>query len=136
MVDLVSELLNEKGVSGIKPKDESKETQHGTYEDDSDDMLDEEIQFRALAEALNSLSEDILTEGLNVVRLNRQTKTANLASRMAIVLARSAQDPLYAKYAKFNGIRLALRDQIYKKYGSKAAARARNLMSGTAKAIA
>jgi hypothetical protein len=96
-------------------------------------MLDEEVRFRALAKVFNSLEEEVLSEGLNVVKLNRQTKAANLASRMAIVLARSAQDPLYTKYAKFNGIRLALRDQIYKKYGSRAASRARDIMSGVSK---
>lgn len=130
---LVDELLSEQGKSGIKPEDESSEMKKGLADSDDDEMLDEEVRFRALAKVFNSLEEEVLTEGLNVVKLNRQTKTANLASRMAIVLARTAQDPLYTKYAKFNGIRLALRDQIYKKYGSRAASRARDIMSGASK---
>jgi hypothetical protein len=129
---LVDELLSEQGKSGVKPEDESKEMKKGPVDND-DEMLDEEVRFRALAKVFNSLEEEVLSEGLNVVKLNRQTKAANLASRMAIVLARSAQDPLYTKYAKFNGIRLALRDQIYKKYGSRAASRARDIMSGVSK---
>lgn len=130
-MSLLNELLD--GKAGIKPEDENEEMLNGP---EGDDALDEEVQFRAIAEAFAAIDTNALNEGANVIRLNKVTKTANLASRMAIVLARTANDPLYTKYAKFNGLRLSIREAIYKKYGSKANMRARALMSGTAKALA
>jgi hypothetical protein len=102
-----------------------------------DDSLDESAALRGIAECLSILQEDTtqeeLNEAMNVIRLNKQSKMTNLAHRTALVLAKNAKDPLYDKYAKFNGIRLQLRDQIFRKYGSKANVRARQLMTGTAK---
>lgn len=97
-------------------------------------QLDEELAMRRMAAALNVLDPEadaeVLQEQQNIVRLNRQAKTNNLAHRQALLLAKAKNDPLYAKYAKFNGIRLQIREVIYRKYGSKAIARARQLVSG------
>jgi hypothetical protein len=94
--------------------------------------FDGDAEMTAMAEALNALgeTEGTLSEQMNIVRLNRQAKMNNMANRQALLLARAKNDPLYAKYAKFNGIRLLLRAQIYKKYGSKAVVRARQLLAG------
>ena len=104
--------------------------------DDSDhdeDVLEESALIR-MAAALNVFNEGISTEELNeqmsIVRLNRQAKTANLAARAALLMAKSNNDPLYQKYAKFNGMRLQLKAAIFKKYGTKANARARAMISG------
>ena len=97
-------------------------------------QLDEELAMRRMAAAMNTLDPEadaeVLQEQQNIVRLNRQAKTNNLAHRQALLLAKAKNDPLYAKYAKFNGVRLQIREIIYRKYGSKAIARARQLVSG------
>ena len=102
------------------------------YEGD-EDVLEESALYR-MAAALNVFNEGITAEELNeqmsIVRLNRQAKTANLAARAALLMARSNNDPLYQKYAKFNGMRLQLKAAIFKKYGTKANARARAMISG------
>lgn len=95
--------------------------------------FDEDLAMRKMAAAFTLLegeaSPEILAEQQTIIRLNRQAKTNNLAHRQAILLAKSKNDPLYAKYAKFNGIRLELRSRIYAKYGSKALVRARQLVA-------
>ena len=94
--------------------------------------LDEEVSMQRIAIALNALDaeqNDLLSEGQTIIKLNKQAKTNSLAHRQALLLAKSKNDPLYAKYAKFNGIRLQIREIIYRKYGSKALARARQLMT-------
>ena len=105
-----------------------------TENDESTLQLDEELAMRRMAAAMNALDPEtdaeVLQEQQNIVRLNRQAKTNNLAHRQALLLAKAKNDPLYAKYAKFNGIRLQIREIIYRKYGSKAIARARQLVSG------
>ena len=88
--------------------------------------IDDEQALQALAEAM-----DVVTEGVNIVRLNRQTKLLNLTNRSALVLAKRANDPLFAKYAKFNKVRRDIRDQIVKKYGAKATSYARKVMTST-----
>ena len=45
------------------------------------------------------------------------------------MLARKANDPLYAKFNKFNSLRLKFRAAIVKKYGVRASSYARKLMS-------
>lgn len=142
--DLVSSLLGEavgddQGYKEYEPAlgadDSDPAGEDGDYSDD--DSLDESHALRAMAECLSVLTEgtttEELSEAMNVIRLNKQSKMTNLAHRTALVLAKNAKDPLYEKYAKFNGIRLTLREQIFKKYGSKANVRARQLMTGTAK---
>lgn len=105
-----------------------------TENEDSTLQLDEELAMRRMAAAMNALDPeadaDVLQEQQNIVRLNRQAKMNNLAHRQALLLAKAKNDPLYAKYAKFNGVRLQIREIIYSKYGSKAIARARQLVSG------
>lgn len=105
-----------------------------TENEESTLQLDEELAMRRMAAAMNALDPEadaeVLQEQQNIVRLNRQAKTNNLAHRQALLLAKAKNDPLYAKYAKFNGIRLQIREIIYRKYGSKAIARARQLVSG------
>jgi hypothetical protein len=121
MTTLVDELLAE----------EQKSAQ---ISEESALQLDEDLAMRKMAAALGALdpeaAPEVLQEQQNIVRLNRQAKTNNLAHRQALLLAKAKNDPLYAKYAKFNGIRLQIREVIYRKYGSKAIARARQLMSG------
>ena len=106
----------------------------GTENEESTLQLDEELAMRRMAAAMNALDPEadaeVLQEQQNIVRLNRQAKTNNLAHRQALLLAKAKNDPLYAKYAKFNGIRLQIREVIYRKYGSKAIARARQLVAG------
>ena len=105
-----------------------------TENEESTIQLDEELAMRRMAAAMNALDPEadaeVLQEQQNIVRLNRQAKTNNLAHRQALLLAKAKNDPLYAKYAKFNGVRLQIREIIYRKYGSKAIARARQLVSG------
>ena len=94
--------------------------------------LDEEVSMQRIAIALSALDSDqneMLAESQTIIKLNKQAKTNSLAHRQALLLAKSKNDPLYAKYAKFNGIRLQIREIIYRKYGSKALARARQLMT-------
>lgn len=98
-------------------------------------ILDEELAMRKMGAAFGILDSEgagaILQEQNIIVHLNRQSKTNNLAHRQAILFAKAKKDPLYDRYAKFNGLRLQLRALIYRKYGSKAVSRARQLMSGT-----
>ena len=128
MSQLLKELLGE-------AKDESQVEGGAAAEGEDEEMMDEGVELTRMAEALNTISpEDVggnLQEQVNIVRLNRQAKINNLAHRQALLLARAKNDPLYAKYAKFNGVRLQIRELIYKKYGSKALARARQLVSST-----
>ena len=111
--------------------DDNKST---TENEESTLQLDEELAMRRMAAAMNALDPEadaeVLQEQQNIIRLNRQAKTNNLAHRQALLLAKAKSDPLYAKYAKFNGVRLQIREIIYRKYGSKAIARARQLVSG------
>lgn len=88
--------------------------------------LDEQEAISVMADAMN------LCEQMNIVRLNKQSKLLNLTNRSALVMAKRNNDPLFAKYAKFNKIRRDLRDQIVKKYGSKAASYARKVMNKSA----
>ncbi len=102
---------------------------------EADLPLDEDMSMRRMAAAFSALETDAVVTALQeqniIVHLNRQSKTNNLANRQALLLAKAKNDPLYAKYAKFNGIRLQLRELIHRKYGSKAISRARQLMAGT-----
>lgn len=90
------------------------------------DPINEEAEFMRMALSLQ------LNEQVNIVRLNKQTKTNSLANRMALMIARANKDPMYTKYAKLNGARLAIRSVIYNKYGSKALQRARAIMNKAA----
>ena len=103
-----------------------------TAEAETSIPLDEDAAMQRIAIALNALDaeEDFLSESQSIIKLNKQAKTNNLAHRQALLLAKSKNDPMYAKYAKFNGIRLQIREVIYRKYGSKALSRARQLMAG------
>lgn len=120
-MSLINQLL------GDKKLNESSQEETGL-------QLDEELAMRRMAAAMNVIdpesSDTVLQEQQNIIRLNRQAKTNNLAHRQALLLAKAKNDPLYAKYAKFNGVRLQIREVIYRKYGSKAIARARQLMAG------
>ena len=71
----------------------------------------------------------MLHEQMNIVRLNKQTQLLNLTNRSALILAKRANDTLFAQYAKFNALRLKARGAILKKYGSRASAYARKLMT-------
>lgn len=96
--------------------------------------LDEDMAMRRMAAAFSILDSDTTAGALQeqniIVHMNRQSKTNNLAHRQALLLAKAKGDPLYAKYSKYNGIRLQIRELLYRKYGSKAVSRARQLMSG------
>ena len=101
--------------------------------DASDEELDplDEAALLEYAQSLNAYEEQTagLSEQLNIVRLNRQTKLLNLSNRSALMMARKASDPLYAKFNKFNSLRLKFRAAIVKKYGSRASSYARKVMS-------
>jgi hypothetical protein len=81
-------------------------------------------QLRQLAE-----SQELISEQINIVRLNKQAKIANLTTRSALLLAKRKGDQLYTKYAKLNAARLQIRAMIVKKYGAKAASYARKLVA-------
>ena len=89
--------------------------------------VSEEAALTAFVEATMELEAGLLSEQQTIVRLNRQAKVASYTTRTALILAKRANDTLYAKYAKFNKMRLDLRGLIVKKYGTKAAAIARRL---------
>ena len=89
--------------------------------------VSEEAALTAFVEATMELEAGLLSEQQTIVRLNRQAKVASYTTRTALILAKRANDTLYAKYAKFNKMRLDLRALIVKKYGTKAAAIARRL---------
>jgi hypothetical protein len=91
--------------------------------------LNEHMALSQLALAFKETDDTgALNEQMNIVRLNKAAKIANQTSRTALLLAKNANDPLYAKYAKFNGLRLQIRAQIFKKYNSKATSIARKLV--------
>jgi hypothetical protein len=77
----------------------------------------------------------VLHEQMNIVRLNKQTQLLNLTNRSALILAKRANDTLFAQYAKFNALRLKARGAILKKYGSRASAYARKLMTKVAQPV-
>lgn len=88
---------------------------HDLQEDDEQELsMQEEANLEALAEAF------MLAEETKIIRLNKESQIANLTGRSALILARRAKDPLFAKYAKFNSLRLQIKKQIQKKYASKA----------------
>lgn len=95
------------------------------------DGIDLDLSEEAALEEFAHMQE-VITEQMNIVRLNRQAKLLNLTNRTALVLAKQNKDPLFAKYARFNSLRLQIRSKIVKKYGAKAAARARSLTSKAA----
>jgi len=94
--------------------------------EDATMTLDDEELLATLSEAY-----EVVSEQMNIVRLNRQTKLLNLTNRSALILAKRAGDPLFTKYSKFNKIRRDIRAQIVKKYGAKATSYARKVMSNT-----
>jgi hypothetical protein len=131
-MSLVNQLLSEESEIDMKTASHLNENEESL-------LLDEEVAMRRMAIAMNAadgeIDETMLSEAKSIIKLNRQAKTNNLAHRAALLMAKGKNDPVYTKYAKFNGIRLQLREIIYRKYGSKAIARARALMSGTASTI-
>ena len=99
---------------------------------------DEDLEMNALEEnALENLAEALcLAEATKIIRLTKESQIANLTGRSALILARRAKDPLFAKYAKFNGIRLTIKAQIQKKYASKAQQYGRKLYTNAQRAAA
>lgn len=104
----------------------------GTEEEGEFDDLDSLEESALLTFAM---AQESLTEQVNIVRLNKQSKLLNLTNRTAIILARKNSDSLYAKYAKANALRLQYRADIVKKYGTKAASYARKLMAKASTAV-
>ena len=134
--ELLDSLLTETAVTGAdvedaKLPDEDEGLKDPLSEEEEDSELDT-LEEAALIEFAQS--QEILSEQMNIVRLNRQTRLLNLSNRTALIMARRANDPLYSKYAKFNALRLQFRAQIVKKYGSKAASYARKIMAQTSTA--
>ena len=127
----VNDLPDDGGHGGTLPQgDEGVNTDLVEGEDNS-----EEADIDALEEA-NLLAfagaQVALHEQMNIVRLNKQTQLLNLTNRSALILAKRANDTLFAQYAKFNALRLKARGAILKKYGSRASAYARKLMTRVA----
>lgn len=65
-------------------------------------------------------TEDSATEARNVVKLNRDAVISREEARIAIGLAKQANDPLYKYYHKYAVLKRKFRDKIYAKYGTKA----------------
>ena len=107
--------------------DDQTENEIISADDGTAEIEDGSLEEAALLEFANG--QEMLAEQMNIVRLNKQTRLLNLTNRSAIILAKRASDTLYAKYAKFNAMRLELRAQIVKKYGSRAASYARKIMA-------
>lgn len=107
--------------------DDQTENEIISADDGTAEIEDGSLEEAALLEFANG--QEMLAEQMNIVRLNKQTRLLNLTNRSAIILAKRANDTLYAKYAKFNAMRLELRAQIVKKYGSRAASYARKIMA-------
>ena len=107
--------------------DDQTENKIISADDGTAEIEDGSLEEAALLEFANG--QEMLAEQMNIVRLNKQTRLLNLTNRSAIILAKRANDTLYAKYAKFNAMRLEMRAQIVKKYGSRAASYARKIMA-------
>ena len=114
--------------------DDQTENEIISADDGTDEIEDGSLEEAALLEFANG--QEMLAEQMNIVRLNKQTRLLNLTNRSAIILAKRANDTLYAKYAKFNAMRLEMRAQIVKKYGSRAASYARKIMARVTTAAA
>jgi hypothetical protein len=132
---LLNELLNEDSKIALDEADDASEKDGEGEEGGEESSTNEDLSLRRMSAALNALSEGFdpenLHEAVNIIRQNAQTKTVNLAHRAALLLAKSKKDVLYTQYAKYNGMRISIRDKIYQKYGQKAMVRARALMSGS-----
>lgn len=61
-----------------------------------------------------------LLQEINIRRLDKVTQRRLAAIRIAIGLAKAANDPLYAKYAKGVMLRKTYKEYILHKYGNKA----------------
>ena len=78
-------------------------------------------------EAYELMSEGLLSER-NIVKYDKQTKRKRLAGQAAILIAKEKNDPLYHKLKKVYKQRKMLKDAIQKKYGTKGALRAKQMM--------
>lgn len=92
------------------------------------------IARESWADVENDESE-VATEARNIVRLNREAQISRETARIAIGLAKQANDTLYKYYHKYSGLKREFRDKIYAKYGQRAQALARrSLMNSRSKA--
>lgn len=84
---------------------------------------------------VESDESEVATEARNIVRLNREAQISRETARIAIGLAKQANDTLYKYYHKYSGLKREFRDKIYAKYGQRAQALARrSLMNSRSKA--
>ncbi|WP_368880298.1 hypothetical protein [Proteus mirabilis] len=126
-VDDDSDVFNENDEEELPDPEESE-----ALDEDYQNLLSMDTMYLILSE---DMSHEALQEARNIVRLNKRTRLNNLTTRTALVMARRKKDPLFAKYAKFNTLRLGLRARIVKKYGSRAMSYSRKLMSRTSTAV-
>jgi hypothetical protein len=89
---------------------------------DSEDAADLDALVKEDAAALNTSRK--------VVVKTRQQKLALLKQRAAMQLAKNANDPDYKRYMQFRKMEIGLRVKIVRKYGSKAQAVVRQILSG------
>jgi hypothetical protein len=73
-------------------------------------------------------ADEILTEGKNIVKLNKAAKLSLFQARAAMIIAKEKNDPLYTKAMKYRQLFLQYREDIRNKYKGKAIARARIAM--------
>ena len=118
--------------------DGAEETGHETSTSDDQEPVAEDLALTEMEElALTGLAEAfVLSEATKIIRLTRESQIANLTGRSALILARRAKDPLFDKYARFNGLRLQVKAQIQKKYASKAVQYGRKLYANAQRAQA
>ena len=88
------------------------------------------IARESWADVENDESE-IATEARNIVRLNREAQISRETARIAIGLAKQANDTLYKYYHKYSSLKREFRDKIYAKYGQRAQALARRSLSNS-----
>lgn len=84
-----------------------------------------ELEEEALAGL--AYAQMTLEEETKIIRLTKDSQISNLTGRASLILARRAKDPLYAKYAHFNSLRLDLKKRISAKYASKSVMYARKI---------
>lgn len=130
--NLLESLLEGAATSNTETPPKVPENEDGINKElveEEDVGTDEPDALEEAALMLFAQGQEVLSEQMNIVRLNKQTRLLNLTNRSALILAKRANDTLFAQYAKFNGLRLKVRAAILKKYGSRASAYARKLVS-------
>lgn len=75
----------------------------------------------------------VLENKVRKVKVTKAGRLSGLKKQTALQMAKQANDPLYKKYKMHTRLRLELKEKIYKKYGSKAQKKARQLLNAVNK---